>query len=480
MVQIKTNTELIRIFRSCGITLLCLFVLGSFTVYSQENEFDKALKEEVENINPVYKPVVGFGVGIMNFIGDVKNSKFTPTLGTLGYKVNLATYIDNKHYTKANFYVMGGKLNGDKVSLDPLKNFNFQTDIYAFGININYDFDNFYRKKFSLVQPFVGIGIETVLFNSKTDKKGTYIIPETHTVSDLTIYNYWTDGTIRNQPQLPEYQLTSVIMKRDYIYETPIQQIDWGLGNYPEYAFSIPFEFGLDMHVSNRITLRLANSFHYTFTDNIDHVSSKNDPTIPGAIVGNKKTDWFNFTYVSIHLDLFSSKKMLTMERLFREVDYDYSVLFGDEDNDLVPDGWDNCPGTPAGAKVDSLGCPIDSDDDGVPDYKDDEMFSRKGAFVNDRGVEITEDQLISQLDQSMAVGRNEINLYIRTPDSYKTAKPKGKKVPIPQKFKTVDKDNDGYISFDEMLQEIDRFFDFKSSLNSNDIYELNNFFFSQ
>ena len=79
-----------------------------------------------------------------------------------------------------------------------------------------------------------------------------------------------------------------------------------------------------------------------------------------------------------------------------------------------------------------------------------------------------------------MAVGRNEINLYIRTPDSYKIGKSKGKKVPIPQKFKSVDKDNDGYISFDEMLQEIDRFFDFKSSLNSSDIYELNDFFFSQ
>ena len=115
-----------------------------------------------------------------------------------------------------------------------------------------------------------------------------------------------------------------------------------------------------------------------------------------------------------------------------------------------------------------------------MPDYKDDEMFSRKGAFVNDRGVEITEDQLIAQLDKSMAVGRNEINLYIRTPETYKSNRQSGKKIPIPPKFKSVDRDNDGYISFDEMLQEIDRFFDFKSNLNSSDIYELNSFFFSQ
>lgn len=451
-------------------------------VYSQEDEFDKLLNEEVENINPVYKPVVGFGGGVLNFIGDIKNNQFTPTIGTLGYQVNVATYIDNNHYFKANFYFMGGKLTGNKRStLDLTQNFNFQTDIYTFGVNVNYDFDHLFRKKYSLVQPFVSIGVETVLFNSKRDVTGSYYDAETQSIVREIPYNYWSDGTIRNLPQLPENQFTSIIMERDYIFETPIKKdLDWGLGNYPEYAFSLPFEIGLDMHVSNRITLRLANSFHYTFTDNIDHVSSKNNPDIPGVIIGNKRTDWFNFTYISLHFDLFSSKKMLTMQRLFRDVDYDYSILFGDEDNDLVPDGWDDCPGTPPGVAVDSLGCPIDSDGDGIPDYMDDEIFSRPGAFVNERGVEITVEQLIAQLDKSMAVGRNEIDLYIRTPETYKTGRPRGKKVPIPQKFKAVDKDNDGYISFDEMLQEIDRFFDFKSSLNSSDIYELNNFFFSQ
>jgi hypothetical protein len=78
-----------------------------------------------------------------------------------------------------------------------------------------------------------------------------------------------------------------------------------------------------------------------------------------------------------------------------------------------------------------------------------------------------------------MAVGRNEIDLYIRTPGSY-AEKPIGKKVPIPLKFKSVDTDNDNYISFDEMLKAIDDYFDFRSALTASDIYELNNFFFSQ
>ena len=44
-----------------------------------------------------------------------------------------------------------------------------------------------------------------------------------------------------------------------------------------------------------------------------------------------------------------------------------------DTDGDGVPDYLDQCPGTPAEAygKVDEKGCPIDTDGDGVPDYID-------------------------------------------------------------------------------------------------------------
>jgi len=80
---------------------------------------------------------------------------------------------------------------------------------------------------------------------------------------------------------------------------------------------------------------------------------------------------------------------------------------------------------------------------------------------------------------RSSGLKSDEINLYIRTPSSY-TQKGRGKKVPIPQKFKFVDTDNDGYISFDEMLKAIDNYFDFKSSMSASDVYDLNDFFFSQ
>ncbi len=47
------------------------------------------------------------------------------------------------------------------------------------------------------------------------------------------------------------------------------------------------------------------------------------------------------------------------------------AVAMVDTDGDGVQDSDDKCPGTPAGATVDAVGCEIDSDGDGVPDSRD-------------------------------------------------------------------------------------------------------------
>ena len=57
-----------------------------------------------------------------------------------------------------------------------------------------------------------------------------------------------------------------------------------------------------------------------------------------------------------------------------------------DSDNDGVYDYMDKCPGTPKGVTVDSSGCPMDSDGDGVYDDLDKCPDTPKGATVNERG----------------------------------------------------------------------------------------------
>lgn len=58
--------------------------------------------------------------------------------------------------------------------------------------------------------------------------------------------------------------------------------------------------------------------------------------------------------------------------------DYDYEIFFNDSDGDGVFDRFDDCPDTPSGVAVDSVGCPLDSDFDGVFDYMDKSLILQK------------------------------------------------------------------------------------------------------
>ncbi|WP_148254076.1 OmpA family protein [Aidingimonas lacisalsi] len=57
-----------------------------------------------------------------------------------------------------------------------------------------------------------------------------------------------------------------------------------------------------------------------------------------------------------------------------------------DSDGDGVPDFRDECPGTPSGVEVNANGCPLDSDGDGVPDFKDQCPNTPAGEEVNALG----------------------------------------------------------------------------------------------
>ena len=63
-----------------------------------------------------------------------------------------------------------------------------------------------------------------------------------------------------------------------------------------------------------------------------------------------------------------------------------------DADGDGVPDSRDQCPGTAAGASVDSTGCERDADNDGVVDSRDNCPNTPAGARVNRSGCELDSD----------------------------------------------------------------------------------------
>ena len=191
------------------------------------------------------------------------------------------------------------------------------------------------------------------------------------------------------------------------------------------------------------------------------------------------RNDMFMFTNFSFSFDMFSDPEMMKVDMLFAELeDVDYEVMFADQDMDGIFDRLDECPDTPIGVEVDSVGCPLDMDGDGVPDFMDDEPNTPPGSIVDDRGVQLSADVLAQMYERPTAVRREEVQLMPVAPIWTRSiAFAPGE---IPQKFRRFDIDGDGYIAFEELLKAIEQFFDGALDFSTEDIYELNNFFFSQ
>lgn len=445
--------------------LLILMILPLTGIFAQdEDELDSLLRKEIIVENPVYKPVIGFGAGVLNFYGDVKNAFIHPMVGNFAFKVNVSTFLDRKERNfTGNFFMLYGALTGNEQSFkDPSRNLNFQSEIISFGINTEYNFGHIFRKETSVLKPFISAGVEIIAFNSKGDLLD----------SEGRSYYYWSDGSIRDIDEAEKDNFPNEVLYRDWNFETDLRETNlYNLGSYNRTTFAIPIDIGVDFLVNPRIKMRLATSGHFTFTDLIDNVSWEGE-----GIVGNKKNDHFTFTYLTMQLDLFSEPKVRVEQLMFAELDdFDYT-MFEDEDADGVIDATDDCPRTPAGVEVDTLGCPYDDDNDGVPNYLDKESDTEPGAFVNENGVTLSEDEVIASLDFSEAVAREDLGLYFTELEA-------GQRMSfndLPEKFHLLDIDTDNYLSFEELLKAIDDFFDYHSTLITDEVYRMINFFFAQ
>lgn len=440
--------------------LIIILVLSTQIAIAQGG-YEDLLYQEVEVENPVYMPVLGIGAGVINYYGELQNDYGSIIQGAPSIRINVFQYLDSKHYWKANLNGTYGSISGyEKSFTDISKNNNFKSDILTFGINIEYSFGNIYKGERKII-PFISLGAEYLSnIRSKTD------------IEDASgeLYVYYPDGTIR---------VGDKIVTRDYKYETNLIDVNPnGIDekDFQTSSYAIVADLGFDLKVTDRVAVRLASSLHYTGTDAIDGDSKNN--TI--GVKGNNLNDMFSFTYVSLNIDLFSEAKTKIIENLFADItgDFDYTII-ADDDRDGVLNLIDDCLETPAGVPVDSVGCPHDDDKDGVPNYMDKEQFSNKGAIVDEFGAELSANKIREGLFQELqAVDRTEVYM---VPVGMGWSKYSDMtNIEIPEKYKKLDKDGDAYISFDELLDAINGFFDFDSDFNTEDIYDLNNFFFAQ
>lgn len=472
------------------------FILPSF-LYAQDDDekyWEGLLQEEVEVENPVYKPVLSLGTGLLHFNGDIKNPDKNPMLGEFGFKFNLSTYIGKKNFYKLNFFGMYGHLQGHDFSIsramqsDPdllpfddrifpprifYPNSSFRTEMFMIGANVEYGFAHLIglTRRF---RPYFSIGVSSLIFSPKGE---IFFGDFTNGVN----YHFWSDGTIRDLAEGHPNSWNANFLSFDKDYETDLSTRDIHSleKRYPTTTAAFPAEVGFDFYLSYRVFLRVSATYFLTLSDFLDNYDK--DVAARYNTKHNNLNDAFLYTNFSLHFDLFSDPKYMRIDKLFAELDWDeamYEVMFADQDADGVPDRIDDCPDTPFGAEVDTLGCPFDTDGDGIPDVIDIEPNTPSGAIVNEKGAQLSPDKLAQMFEKGEAVRRDEIQVVPVVP--IWTRNISFTPGQVPPKFKSVDKDGDGYISFQEMLWAIDDFFDDKSSFTLDDIYTLNNFFFSQ
>ncbi len=351
------------------IWLLYMVVFTQYvTLYSQENSQNAS--DEM-----VYKPSIGIGLGMFTYYGDVsKNKKDNgATLGRVALDLNITQQFNP--YLFGSFYFLKGKIGANERT--SLRNHNFESDISIWGIQAIYNFNHFLPKTRD-IEPYVSLGIESLEFLSKTDiydAKGN-------------LYHYWSDGSIRNLPELPENEAVSERLQRDYVYETDVRELNIdSFGKYPERTYAIPLGIGFNMLINDYVSFKMGASYHITFSDYLDGITQNSI----GSRKGDAGRDNLLFTSFSLQYNLNATADAFNLKKPeLPEGD----IMADDEDGDGVIDFWDECPNTPLLVQVDEKGCPLDDDLDGIPQFKDEEPNTLAGLEVDTLGVALTDEKI--------------------------------------------------------------------------------------
>ena len=320
------------------------------------------------------RPTLTAGIGMFNFYGDVKtneNRNNNPFNGNLGFQIGLRQELSDAF--DANLYFLFGKLTANERSVD--RNLNFESRVTVVGAGVTYNFNNF-MKRSRAVTPHISLGIETFEFQSRTDLYDKY----------GNEYNYWSDGSIRNLPENSPDADESILIQRDYTYETDLRSRNYdGEGDYPERSMAIPIGIGFDFRISSKFNFTLASTYHFTFTDFIDNVTGSSTGERIGNRSGNKRNDKFLFTSASLSYNFTRSYTgKMEIEDVWSQQEL-MAFNDGDYDGDGVPDFIDDCPDTSPGVAVNERGCPLNPPPRKVP--TDEEIYQQYLAYMDSTGL---------------------------------------------------------------------------------------------
>lgn len=315
------------------------YVPTFFQENTMENNADSISEKTPE---PFYlQPKLHLGFGNFNFRGDISDTRNSGIIGQSGFQIGLSANLNDK--IDAIMLMEEGVVRVDGITLDDSPK-NFKSTINTFGLRFNFHLNSLKTKK--LFNPFIGLGISYLRFDSKGSNDDTN----------------------------DQYEID---LLTDWLANPDNQEA------YNQSGIDIPISLGLQLKLNDRLNVSFGTTYHITNTDFIDNIED-----------GSKDAYFVNTAFLTY--DIFCNN-CEEQEEYIPEMIYDYDINFEvldkeDEDKDGVPDIDDACIGTPLNVKVDAIGCPIDTDNDDVPDYLDQEANTPKGAVVNSKGIQLTDE----------------------------------------------------------------------------------------
>ena len=510
--------------------LLIFCSLFSVTMASMAQSAKDSYYLDNRGRDALLAPRVGIGGGVFTYFGDVNDNNyqhiFTSTYGVeLSASANLSRYFD------LDLTAIYGNITVNERSTN--RNLNFKSEMFIGGVGVSYNFNHLYKRP-GIIQPYIGFGVSFINFDSKTDKYDAngneYVYDEQGSIVNLageTIqrdYVYETDLRDENLDGLGKYD--------QFTFSLPVSAgIDFKMGRRLSAKIGASFYYtftdlidniskeGVDVRQGNsRNDMFLFTSASVSYSIGVGKTYSK-----------STKTKYYeDIDFYAMYLadsdedgvNDFDDKCAKTPEGV--KVDEDGCPL--DSDKDVIQDYRDIEEATPLGNIVNLQGVTL-TDEMILNSYDSialnraimnavypSGILSRKASMTAEDSTKLAimmmdiQNQVQSEGEFDKLLDEISGEVLSKTPahassveDVYKSADKVYKRMleenslaptqslvitkrekngaSIPPEFIDADYNNDGIITADEVMLEIEDVLEGTSSLNISQLYNLIDFY---
>ena len=201
-------------------------------------------------------------------------------------------------------------------------------------------------------------------------------------------YGQYDFGTIVKDPAANSKTIRKDLQKgMDKSFETPAENTaTTHILDKKTLDFAPSLGAGVQFKINKKFNIQLEDRYTFPVDPYLD--GTRFGPVLGNTVTNGRSSDAINYFSVSVNMNIKAGKKSVEPLYWINPLDHSYSELsyprhmklpnpvLPDKDEDGVTDQFDKCPKTPAGIAVDAHGCPMDTDGDGVPDYKDKQLIT--------------------------------------------------------------------------------------------------------